>query len=260
MKTGTIPFPREFGPGAVGIDCRAVKEALANALGGAHGMDLKTNAFAAKTAGANLSKWKLSVGLLHTPEYTLEAHEKLRPFFTVQGAVLMVKKAMQISALKQRTAYVTGYRWMIAHHVDFNYFEVRPIPESLPPPWEVPLEEDVDTDCSGSIELDAVWTKCPDPSKMNFDGGGNTGTLLAACTKITQAQAQMADLIVYRAGTWDNYGHHVVAILERIKGDFLVGSNGHQGNPGEYTHTEMLGIQSGLGYPLATFLRWLPAL
>lgn len=254
MKSGTIPFPRPFGPGDSGIDCRAVKGALAIALGGAHGMNLKTNSFAAKTAGADLSRWKLSVGLLHDPEYTLQAHEKLRPFFTPELAALMAKKALQVAGARQRGSYVDGWRKFIAT-VPTDYAEDRPIPLDLPP-FETTVI--VKTDCSGSCILVARWKNLPDPSGLNFDGQGNTGSFLAHCVEVTAAQAQPGDLIVYRASTTDEYGHHAVAVLERLSKDFLVGSFGSN-PPKEIAHSVEADYQAREGYPVATFLRWLPA-
>lgn len=257
MKNGTIPFPRQFGPGDRGVDCKAVKRALAKWNGGPQGMSLTALTFATP-AQKLLKAFKGGHGLLTSPMYTLPAHQALRPFFDEYGASLMVTKAAQVSAQRQRAAYVATWRWFLAHHVAQNYEEVRPIPEYLRP-FETIVE--IVTDCSGETEIGAKWSGLPDPSRLGFNGEGNTGSLLRACTKIPQARAQPADLIVYRAGAWDNYGHHVVSILEVLHGgqDFEVGSMGHDGDPGQYNHTNMLASQARSGYPLATFLRWLPA-
>lgn len=256
MKVGTIPFPREFGPGAKGIDCKAVKRALAVALGGSQGMSLTALTFA-KPAQQALVKFKTKHGLLNDPIYTLEAHQALRPSFDLYGASLMARLTNRLAATRQRDAFVAGWRWAILHHALNDYSETRPIPEGLPP-FETTVR--IKTDCSGETEILAGWENLPDPSGLAFNGQGNTGSLLLHGTWVTQKQAQHADLVVYRAGTWDHYGHHVATILEVLNGgaDFQIGSNGHQDDPGEYLHSAMLATQAGMGYPLPTFVRWLP--
>jgi hypothetical protein len=256
MKAGTIPFPREFTVGDVGIDCRAVKRALANWFGNPDGLDLKSNAFGPR-AGMVLKAFQNGHGLTPDGVYGPATHEKMRSYFDEYGASLMAKKAYSLSAQKQRDDYVAAWVWAIAHHVQNDYREIRPIPL-----WLQPFETStrIETDCSGESVLLADWEKLPDPGGMAFNGQGNTGTILHHCTKVTIAQALPADLIVYRAGSWDTYGHHVVAILERVSAtDFKIGSNGHQTDPGEYLHSAMAASQARSGYPDVVFCRWLPA-
>lgn len=255
MKSGTIPFPRQFGPGGSGIDCKAVKRALAVALGGPHGMSLKTGSFS-KPAQLALVKFKGQHDLATDPIYTVQAHAALRPSFDSYGASLMAKKAIQVVAAAQRAAYVSAWRWLIAHASQCHYAEVRPIPENLPPY----TSNEIVTDCSGMVEIAAAWEHLPDPSQLGFDGAGNTGTLLHACKWIPSTQAQPADLIVYRDSAEDLYGHHVVAILKVLPGrDFEVGSNGREGDPRSTTHSAELAAQAHNGHGVATCLRWLPA-
>lgn len=257
MKTGTIPYPRQFTIGDTGIDCRAVKRALARTLGGTHGMNVKTNAFA-KTAGGVLADYKQTKGLLHDPVFTLQAHDALQAdnAYDELGASLMNREYAAILSAGQRSAIVTAYRTMIELHARYGYFQIRPIPLNTPP--YPPAGRYVKTDCSGSIILAAKWCDLPDPSGLHYSGQGNTGYFLRL-PKITPAQAQPADLIVYRRNQWDSYGHHAVLILERLpNNDFNVGSDGHQGAPEEITHSEELARQAALGYPDAVLLRWLP--
>lgn len=258
MKAGTVPFPRQFGPGDSGLDCRAVKGGLAVALHGAHGMNLKTNAYSA-AAQKNLASFKKTHGLVDDAIYTKQAHDALQPFFTEQEGTWMNKVWIRIVAKKQRDTFVGTCRWFIAHAGILAYFQIRPIPEGLTP---FELIEIIKTDCSGSIEIEADWSKLPDPSGLGFNGQGNTGTLLHGCTKITQAQAQPADLIVWRKGTWDTYGHHAAAILDPIgkNVDFDCFSNGHSGDTLAHKFSDLHRSQVSLGYPQAQFLRWLPPL
>lgn len=257
MKHETIPYPREFGPGNSGIDCRAVKRALAKAEHGPHGMSLKALTFA-KPAQLALSEFKQAHGLLHDPVYTPQAHAKLTAFFDEYGASQMAKAANSQAAHKMRTSYVETWNWMLAHHVAQHYHQWRPIPEHLPP---FETSTPINTDCSGETAITARWTlDCPDPSGLFFNGQGNTGSILHHCNWIAQAKAAPADLIVYRAGSRDLYGHHVVAILKVLDGgrDFECGSMGHEGDPGRINHSVMLASQARSGYPQPVFCRWLP--
>ena len=256
MKPATIPFPRTFKVGDSGIDCRAVKRALAKWFGNADGLNLQSNAFGPR-AGMVLGAFQNGHGLAPDEVYGPATHEKLRPFFDELGASLMARKAYSLAAQRQRDGYVAAWRWAVAHRVENDYREVRPIPFWLP---AFETSQRIETDCSGETALLAKWEGLPDPSGFAFDGQGNTGTLLHHCTKIAIAQALPADLIVYRAGAWDSYGHHVVAILARLgASDFEIGSNGHQGDPGQYMHSTMAATQAREGYPDSVFLRWLPA-
>lgn len=257
MKQGTIPFPREFTIGAEGVDCRAVKRALAHVLGAKHGMNVKSDVFAA-TAGAVLADWKLSVDLDHDPIFTLQAHVALQQAnaYDELGASLMNREFASLIGARLRAAIVATYRKMIAVHERYHYLQIRPIPLSTKP--YPPAGVEVKTDCSGSIVLAAKWSNCPDPSGTHFSGQGNTGTFLKL-PKITAAQAQEGDLIVYRRNQWDTYGHHAVLILERVGGDFSTGSDGHEGAPEEVLHSVELERQVALGYPDAVFVRFLPA-
>lgn len=169
MKVGTIPFPREFGPGAKGIDCKAVKRALAVALGSPSGMSLKSLTFA-KPAQTALVAFKTKHGLLADPVYTLEAHQALRPSFDEYGASLMAKMTNRLAAIAQRDAYVAAWEWAIAHNRLNIYDEVRPIPEGLPPFETTTL---IRTDCSGESEILADWEHLSDPSGLGFNGQGN---------------------------------------------------------------------------------------
>lgn len=265
MKHETIPFPREFGPGTAGLDVKGVKRALKSwAIKHSNpkwkpGAKIDATEFFGAIAQETLSEFKGRHGLLHDPVYTLQAHQRLRPFFDELGASWMARKANSLAAQAMRDAYVKAWRWSVAHESIYDYAQVRPIPEGLAP---FQTSQRIRTDCSGNTEIMAAWTPhCPDPSGLFFNGEGNTGSLLAHGKRIVQQQALPADLIVYRKGTWDGYGHHVVAILDVIgkHEDFQVGSHGHQGDPGLYRHSAMLASQAAMGYPTATFLRFLPA-
>ncbi len=253
MKSGTIPYPREFTVGASGDDCRAVKRALSHAHSDdTLGMSLSTKAFGAR-AGEVLSEFKQKHGLLHDPIYTAQAHEKLQPFFSVQGAATMNAVYTHLAAVRERGAMVAGCHKFLS--LSTSYAEVRPIPVSLPPFPRVTVR----TDCSGSIVLIAKWVDLPDPARNNFNGAGNTGSFLAL-PHVTVAQAQYGDIIVYRDSIYDSYGHHAVLIVARVSPtDFDVFSFG-QNPPTILRHSAMLASQAAYGHGVATVCRWLPAL
>lgn len=257
MKNETIPYPREFGPGAIGPDCRAVKRALAVALGGPHGMSTKTNTFS-KPAQECLSDFKQQHKLLHDPIYTVQAHGALQPFFDEYGASLMVKQARTIEALRQRTVFVATLKEMIVRHDPRHYAQVRPIPVTSKP---------VDrSDCSGSVTVAAYRAGLPDPNGFAYHSPveGNTGTILAHCAHVDINKLLPGDLIVYRRGSWDTYGHHVVAVLDIIASSGLPGldydcfSHGKEGDPRSIAHSVELEAQASRGYGTATGCRFLP--
>lgn len=253
MKPGTIPFPREFHPGARGPDVRAVKRALRKA--GQTGM--ADNTLFGQRAQECLAAFKHRHGLLQDPVYTRQAHEKLMPFFDLFGASLMSQEAATIARTRLRARFVEARRWMVAHHGTFDYAETRPIPETLAP---FESEQRIRTDCSGSIELAARWTAgCPDPSRLGFNGEGNTATLMGGCRHIAPSEAAAGDLIVYRKGPDDSYGHHAVSVDEKLPdGDLRVVSHGHQGDPGYYLHSAMQAEQTrDFGAWQSVFLRFL---
>jgi hypothetical protein len=267
VKAGSIPYPREFGPGATGPDCRAVKRAMvpaANFLGvgnpstsGDYGMNLKTPGFGVPAQELLVQLKQTYWGLLGDPLYTSEAHAQLAPYFDEFGGWLMNKEVLSLAAAKQRTALVATFEWMIAHKDLFRYVEVRPIPESLPP---FETSQEIVTDCSGAIELAYRWTGLADPSKLAYDGEGNTGTLLAAGTEILRQGALPGDIVISRRDIDDEYGNHAYAILSPIgkNVDFNVFSNGYSDDPLAHTFSEVAAVETTLGYPLQQFVRFLP--
>jgi len=262
MKTATIPFPRQFGPGAEGIDVTAVKRAMKNWA--VHysdpkwtlGSKITTTRQFGDVAQRTLTEFKRRHKLLADPIYTDQAHEKLHGFFDAYGASLMNKAYVALAKQKLRDSYVRALSWGVIHHGQFRYAEVRPIPESLPPF----TSGSIVTDCSGWVTLAAKWTPgCPDPNGLNFDGAGNTGTLMAHGKPITAAQVRPGDLVIYRAGSRDGYGHHAAAVVEVLNGDFRIVSNGHGGDPGYYLNSAMAHEQAvDFGAYEAVFRSFLP--
>jgi hypothetical protein len=260
MRVETIPFPRQFGPGAKGYDVLAVKHGLSVALGGVHGMALKDDTFG-KAAQEALADWKLKVGLLHDPEYTSQAHRLLTPSFNAHDAALMVKEAGIIAAERLRSGYVATHRWFIAHAHLVHYDQLRPIDESLTP---FETTQEIYTDCSGEIELAAKWTPgCPDPSGLGFNGEGNTGSLRAHCLSlygaITAGRVLPGDLGWFGAPN-DTYGEHAITFLSAFKdGDAEVASNGYVGDPIAHTFKDVASALAEGGFTQVLYLRFLPA-
>jgi hypothetical protein len=68
---------------------------------------------------------------------------------------------------------VSNCLWGVAHHDQIYYAETRPMPIG-DPPYTLP----VTTDCSGFVTMMAKWSGAADPSGFEFNGYGNTNTIL----------------------------------------------------------------------------------
>ena len=118
-----------------------------------------------------------------------------------------------------RAAIVAWAKWGVANKPQIHYKEVRPFPLTS----VLPLT----TDCSGFATLCYFLAGAPDPNSSNYNHYGYTGTLLSHGTKITLAEAQPGDLIVYGPGT----GDHVAIIVENDGKDPLTVSHGQESDP-----------------------------
>jgi hypothetical protein len=120
-----------------------------------------------------------------------------------------------------RAAVVANARWGIEHEAQIHYEEVRPI-AGLDDPRSLPLT----TDCSGFVTLCYSWAGGPDPNGNDYSGEGYTGTMLAACLRITPQAARPGDLVVWGPPP----GHHVALLLEPGP-DPLLCSHGEERGP-----------------------------
>ena len=74
---------------------------------------------------------------------------------------------------RHRYLLVRYAEWCCHHKSGINYAETRPIPLHTKV-WS----HHFTTDCSGFVTLMAKWAGIPDPNGLNYDGQGDTGTLL----------------------------------------------------------------------------------
>lgn len=120
-----------------------------------------------------------------------------------------------------RDAIVGHARWGIANEPQIHYKQLRPM-DGLATPRQLPLQ----TDCSGFVTLCYKWAGAPDPNGLNFSGQGYTGTMLQACSHITQSAARPGDLVIWGAPP----GNHVAMVIEAGADPLLV-SHGQEKGP-----------------------------
>lgn len=123
---------------------------------------------------------------------------------------------------RKRARIVSAARWGVAHQPDVHYAESRPIPlqaaGTLP---RLPLT----TDCSGWVTICYRAAAAPDPNGTNYDGSGNTETLLAHGKSV--AQPNPGDVVVYGPHP---AGHHA-ALIVKAGSDPLTVSHGSEHGP-----------------------------
>lgn len=123
---------------------------------------------------------------------------------------------------RKRARIVAVARWGVAHQPEIHYREVRPIPYQ---PAGVLHKLPFTTDCSGFVGICYRSAAAPDPSGENYNGAGNTGTLLAHGVKV--ANPEPGDVVIYGDPPT---GHHA-AIIVRGGGDPLTVSHGSEAGP-----------------------------
>jgi peptidoglycan hydrolase-like protein with peptidoglycan-binding domain len=138
----------------------------------------------------------------------------------------MTTEAQQQATIAQvRQAMVGNCQWAVANRDQISYGEVRPYP--LTPPRTLPFT----TDCSGFATMMARWSGAADPNGFEFNGYGNTDTMLAHSPHISQDQTQPGDYVVFGLNP---SVHCVVLVQSASAGDgALCVSHGQQGDPTE---------------------------
>lgn len=144
-----------------------------------------------------------------------------------------------------RPTIVKWAKWGVAHRASFTYTEAPGLRmEAVHKPGSVPE----DSDCSAWVTYCYSWAGAPDPNGQNFDGLGYTGTLLSHGTKISQAQLEPGDVIVFVTPAKTD-GVHAVLVTE-VGPDPVCSSMGKQGDPSFVK----LSVLRSLGTPV--FLRF----
>ena len=160
----------------------------------------------------------------------------------------MTTAAQHATIAQVRLNMVANCRWAVAHRGQISYAETRPYP--LTPPRTLPFT----TDCSGFAEMMARWSGAADPSGVDFDGLGFTGSILdyslAHSQQITRAETQPGDFAIFGP----HPGVHMVVLTESAAGGngALCVSHGQQGDPHELPLSEAIVEQ-----PI-TFVRLMP--
>lgn len=258
------PFVRPFAAGASGPDVKAVKRAL---IASGYGKGILVNGTFGAQASHDLEQFQRLHRLTASGKYDAATHRALTPWFDQYGCSLIAKEAIVVAAQKKkpvadsvRAAYVKTYEWGIANHAWFDYVESRPMPlqvEKADLAAARPTQR-IRTDCSGWVTGAAYLTPgCPDPNGLKFNGEGFTGTILSFCQHVPFSQMLPGDLIVY--GPLPSGFHVSVAIAKQPNGDWMTGSNGHQGAPAYQLHSGMAQWQAANGHPGVTVCRFLHA-
>ena len=143
-----------------------------------------------------------------------------------------------------RPDIVAWAKWAVANRSHFHYAEIRPMPLTVKFP--------IVTDCSGFATWVYRQAGAHDPNKLQYNGRGYTGTLLAAGKKTTMAKAKPGDLIVYGPGT----GWHVAIIIEPGPNALTI-SMGREGDP-SYVHVNEDGRHPQTVLTYDTALAWPP--
>ena len=111
-----------------------------------------------------------------------------------------------------------------AHHGNWNYREVRPLPVVHVPS---PNNETIDADCSFGVKLLCYSAGAPDPTGFNYASYGNTVSIYQHLPHIDLGQALPGDIVLYGPGGSD----HACMLYQWHDGRCWVWSHGHQGAP-----------------------------
>ena len=258
-----VPYPRQFGPGASGLDCRAVKRALADWAHGTHGMSLKTDGFG-KAAQLVLSSFKGAHGLLSDPIYTLPAHTVLEPYFDALGVHLMTFEATMLEEQRLRNLFLQIADLTVVHKGLFLYSELigedpgeRDWFRVAPLRWDGSVR--FSCDCSGhAIGCGAhagLAHPIFGPQQPLFDSDGATGAILSALPHITANQAQPGDWVVF-VGPTKPAGAHVTILRSKLKnGDWSCVNMGGRMDPSDSTLSWQAAYQRAHGAPDLVYVR-----
>jgi hypothetical protein len=125
--------------------------------------------------------------------------------------------------------------WLIAHHNDIHYSELRPIPLARFRDKALPIT----CDCSGTIIGANFAVGAPDPSGLRYNGEGYTGSFLTHLDHIAKGSLKVGDIIVF--GSYP--GLHAVAVLAP-GADPAIFTHGHEGQPDDPRQLPLSAMQS----------------
>lgn len=153
-------------------------------------------------------------------------------------------------ARKTRDDIVHYANYLIAHAPTIHYDQRRPIDYA----FEFKATVSWTADCSGSTASIYRSAGAPDPTGENFNGYGNTDTILATLPAISPRQARRGDLVLFHVGA---DGRHVAVLLEspRWHRDPWMESHGGEYGPLRVPLSTEVRYHSGES---VTFLRGVP--
>lgn len=123
--------------------------------------------------------------------------------------------------MTHRTSMVATAKGAVAGRSHFTYAEVRPMHLTATGPWK--------GDCSTFVTWVFWMEHLPDPNGNGYNGWGNTQTLYAKGQKISPAEVQPGDVVIYAADR-PLSEQHTAFIIEGGH-DPLTVSMGQQGDP-----------------------------
>lgn len=132
--------------------------------------------------------------------------------------------------MSQRTALVQLAQKSVTNHANFTYAEIRPMHLAATGHWT--------GDCSTFVTWLFWMNKLADPNQMGYNGWGNTQTLYAKGQKISAAQVQPGDVVIYAADQPLSRQHTALIVQGGV--DPLTVSMGMQGDP-SYVHVSQDG-------------------
>ncbi len=138
-----------------------------------------------------------------------------------EGAEFTCKEVEPVpSEDARRRNFVTYAKNGIRHAGQIHYSQARPIDFAFTKyPWTA--------DCSGSTIAYAKAAGLPDPSGNNFNGAGNTDSILRHLPRIERREVQEGDLTLWAYGM---DGKHV-AIVTDLGADPMLASHGSDAGP-----------------------------
>lgn len=228
-KRRLVPFVRVIKAGTVGLDVRALKRALSHA-GYLTWKDNFTSTMG-KTAVAALHRYqrdhhdpatghKLKIG-----PYDKRTHRSLARFYDPRGIWLLhqtsTKPTPSDRRLKMRGAAILTWQNAWAVHYTQGPMRMEGVRYRLHPPHFGHHE-----DCSSEATWLAFVAGVPDPNSLHYNGLGFTGTISAACKRVSHP----------KIGTFALYGPpfpytHVATVIGFRDGHPIVQSHGGESGP-----------------------------
>lgn len=210
-----VPFIHTLQVGKTGPTVFQMQRAL-KAAGFRKG---KATGFYGKPTAHEVANFQRHVKIKPSGRYGLRTHKKLSKFYDTAGRarLIAVAHARRIVAITTAIIRVTAHAWLERTSMAYSESASR---GNLPNYPGVPRA----TDCSGYVTWVFHSVGLPDPSGLNFNPVGWTGTIGKHGVVVPAMDARIGDLALYGGGY--PFGH--VAIVVHIH-PTLVSSHGTPG-------------------------------